>query len=71
VQLPASLGVLHAGTLAAEPVRGVLLAVLIAGHDLQSVLIQVSGLGQLDRLAEHPRAARAAVRDVPDGAERA
>ena len=44
----------HTRVLPAEPIRGVLLAVLIAGHDLQAVVVEVTRLGQLYRLAQHP-----------------
>jgi hypothetical protein len=71
MQLPTAFRVLYAGVLAAQPVRAVLLAELVAGHDLQAVLVEVARLGQLDRLAEHPLPAGTAVRHVADGAERA
>src|SRR3981189_2957622 len=54
VQLPAPLGGCDARVLPPQPVRGVLLAVLVAGNDLQPVLVQVAGLWQLDRLRKHP-----------------
>src|SRR6476661_4368362 len=68
MQLPTALGVCDPGGLPAEPVGGVLLAELVAGHDLEPVLIEVAGLGQLDRFAQHPLTARPAVRYVADGA---
>jgi len=71
VYLPAPLGVRDARVLAAQPVRGVLLAVLVAGYDFQPVLIEIAGLGQLDRLAQHPGTPGPPIRHVPDRAQRA
>src|SRR5271165_1794940 len=68
VQLPPAPGMLDARALAAQPVGGALLAVLIAGDDLQAVLVEVAGFGEFDRLAQHPRATGPAIRYIADRA---
>ncbi|KXW73563.1 hypothetical protein MPHL43070_11535 [Mycolicibacterium phlei DSM 43070] len=69
MQFPAAFGVRHPGRVTAEPVGGLLLAVLVAGHDLQTAPVQVTRLVELDRLAQHPLRAGSAVGDVADRAD--
>ncbi|SKS14517.1 Uncharacterised protein [Mycobacteroides abscessus subsp. abscessus] len=68
MQLPAPLRMLDARIVATEPVSGVLLAVLVVGHDLQTGSVQVACLGKLDGFAcRQPRTAR--IRYVPNSAQ--
>src|SRR2546421_374929 len=71
VQLPPALGMRDAPTLTAQPVGSALLAVLIARNDFEPALAEVTRLGELNRLAQHPGSPRPPVRHVPNGTRRA
>src|SRR5277367_3270431 len=68
VQLPPAPRMRDARALTAQPVGGALLAVLIAGDDLETVLVEVASLGDLHRLAQHPGSARPTIGYVADRA---